>query len=469
MAVPRARALVVATALVAAFVGAAPAWSATPATTTLPPATSTSTPAPTSAPPSSAGAPASTSSTSSTSSTTSTTAAPGTPVTDLQLNAITAEFLANVQAEVGAAQAALDLAHADLAKAQAADTVAANALAAESQRLEDLDTTQRQQAIALEAARARLRILAVDAYVSGGPAAPVQQLLRSGNINDFARREGYFSAVANAGSDAIAAYGRARETSTRTARSAADALQHAEAEKASADADVLSAQAAVVDATTALTDRQSLLTLTSDAVTTPNTDIPRMVLDAYQRAALTVQAKGCHLAWWGIAGVGKVESDHGRAQDAHLAANGDLVPHIVGVPLTGRNGTTLIQDQNGEFAHAEGPMQFIPSTWARWGEDGNGDGVKDVDNIYDATLGAAMYLCATSKDLQTDDNLQAAYFSYNHSNDYATEVLAYAKVYQVADAAGLVPHPAPEPLWVLAPTTTTSPTTSTTSTTTPHP
>jgi membrane-bound lytic murein transglycosylase B len=370
-----------------------------------------------------------------------------------------------VEAEVGAAQRALDLARAGFAKAQAADTAAANVLADESRRLEDLDTTQRQQAIALEQARAHLRDLAVDAYVSGGPAAPVQQLLKSGDINDFARREGYFTAVANAGRDAITAYGRARDTSSHTARAAADAIQHAEADKAAADGDLLNAQAAVADATTTLNDRASLLTLTSDAVTTPNTDIPRMVLDAYQRAALAVQAKGCQLSWWGIAGVGKVESDHGRAENTHLAANGDLVPHIVGVPLTGQNGTALIQDPNGDFSHAEGPMQFIPSTWAVWGQDGNGDNVKDVDNIYDATLGAATYLCATSKDLQTDDNLKAAYFSYNHSTDYANEVLAYAKVYQAADAAGLIPPPSPQPLWVLAPPTTTTSTTSTTSTT----
>ena len=29
-------------------------------------------------------------------------------------------------------------------------------------------------------------------------------------------------------------------------------------------------------------------------------------------------------------------------------------------------------------------MQFIPSTWAGWGVDGNGDGIADPFNIYDA-------------------------------------------------------------------------------------
>jgi len=206
-----------------------------------------------------------------------------------------------------------------------------------------------------------------------------------------------------------------------------------------------------------------LLTLTSDAVTSPDTDIPRMVLDAYQRAAATVEAQGCHLAWWGLAGIGKVESDHGRDQNAHLAPNGDLVPHIVGVPLTGQNGTVLVQDATGAFSHAEGPMQFLPSTWQKWGQDGNGDSLKDIDNIYDATLGAATYLCATSHDLETENGLKAAYFSYNHSDDYVTEVLAYATAYEAADAAGLIPPATPLPLWALAPPTTTT----TTSTTAP--
>jgi len=229
----------------------------------------------------------------------------------------------------------------------------------------------------------------------------------------------------------------------------------------------------VNDATTVLADRQALLTLASDAVTTPNTDIPRLVLDAYQRAAEHVQALGCHLAWWGLAAIGKVESDHGRDQNAHLAPNGDLVPHIIGVPLTGKNGTVLVQDPSGAFSHAEGPMQFLPSTWEKWGADGNGDGIKDVDNIYDATLGAAMYLCATSHDLETDAGLMAAYRSYNHSDAYVAEVLAFAKGYQAADAAGLVPPMSPVPLWAIAPPTTTTTTTpdggtstSTTSTTT---
>jgi membrane-bound lytic murein transglycosylase B len=443
------RASVIVTVLVAIPWLAQPAAAATTTTSST---SSTSSPAPTTTAPTvpPTGAPSTT--TSSTSTTVPVTVPPaGTPVSNLQLNAINAQFVAGVEAEVGAAQNGLDLARAALTKAQAADTTAVDTAATDRRRLDALDTTQRQQALAVRSARARLRDLAVAAYVSGGPGAPVEELLSSGDINEFARRQGFLSTIASEGSNALRTYSQARDASSHDALVTVDQLQRAEAARANADLVLQAAQAAVTDATTILNDRAALLTLTSDAISTPHTDIPRMVLDAYQRAALAVRTTGCNLAWWGLAGIGRVESDHGRAQNAHLAPNGDLVPHIVGVPLTGKNGTDLIQNGSGDFAHAEGPMQFIPSTWRSWGRDGNGDGVKDVDNVYDAAFGAAAYLCATSHDLETDDGLKAAYLSYNHSDAYVTEVLAYAKSYQAADAAGLIPPMTPLPLWALAP------------------
>jgi membrane-bound lytic murein transglycosylase B len=395
----------------------------------------------------------------------------GVAVANLQLDTISAQFLADVEAEVGSAQAAVNLSQLALAKAQSADEAASTVLTADAAQLEELNAAQRQAATSVQTARARLREFAVDAYVSGGPGAPIQALLSAGNINDFARRQGYLNTVAAESTDALRSYVQARSATSRATLVTVNALQRAHDAKQTDDLALEAAQADLATKTTALHDRESLLTLTGDAISSPGTDVPRMVLDAYQRAAAAVQAKGCHLAWWGLAAIGKIESDHGRAESARLAPNGDLVPHIVGVPLTGQNGTALIEDQGG-FAHAEGPMQFIPSTWAKWAQDGNGDGVKDIDNIYDATLGAAMYLCATTTQLETDLGLAAAYFSYNHSTDYVAEALAYAKAYESADAAGLVPKMGLVPLWALAPRTAASPggtaaTASTTSTTAP--
>ncbi len=376
---------------------------------------------------------------------------PGAGITGLQLNAIDQQFLTGVQAQVGSAQQALALAQLAVQAATARDAAVGSRLAADQTHLAQLDAGQKVAARAVEDARARLKRLAVAAYESGGPGGPVDVLLRAETIGDLARRQTYFTDVQHASAAALTGYVAARRAISRDAFAAVNAVQQAQSAKALAGQQLLAARAAAGQAAAVLEDRQALLTLTSDALSTPNTDIPRMVLDAYQRAAIAVQAQGCQLSWWGLAGIGRVESDHGRAENAHLSPNGDLTPPIIGVPLTGSNGTALVTDANGAYARAEGPMQFIPSTWARWGADGNGDGVKNVDNIYDAAVGAARYLCATSTQLQADAGLQAAYMSYNHSADYVTEVLAFAHSYELADADGLIPPLSPTPLYTVAP------------------
>jgi hypothetical protein len=65
-------------------------------------------------------------------------------------------------------------------------------------------------------------------------------------------------------------------------------------------------------------------------------------------------------------------------------------------------------------------MQFIPSTWARSGADGNGDGRADPGNVFDATLAAGRYLCAAAKDLTllTRDGVIRAILSYNPNQEY---------------------------------------------------
>jgi len=376
---------------------------------------------------------------------------PGTPIDQLPLVQFGAQLLTQVQAEVGAAQAGLSAANVSFRKAQAADRMATTTMVRDAARLDELSGDQRQAADDVILQRTRVKDLAIAAYESGGPGSPVAALLSSETIDDYARAQHYFANITANGTDVLKDYVKATDSTSKATLTAVNVLQKAEQAKAIADEHVVLTTAAMAQAATLLASRQSLLTITSDAVSSPNVDIPRMVLDAYQRAAANVQARGCNLAWWGLAGIGRIESDHGRDEDAHLAPNGDLLPHIVGVPLTGADGTALIADASGGFAHAEGPMQFIPSTWAKWGADGNGDGVKSVDNIYDATLGAADYLCATSTALETDAGLEAAYMSYNHSADYVTEVLAWAHAYQAADADGLIPPMAAQPLYTLAP------------------
>jgi hypothetical protein len=89
-------------------------------------------------------------------------------------------------------------------------------------------------------------------------------------------------------------------------------------------------------------------------------------------------------------------------------------------------------------------MQFIPSTWAWAGRDGNGDGKKDPNNVYDAALAAGHYLCRNGWDLSSEDDLHSAILSYNDSQDYLNTVLSWLEYYRkgthsVPDGTGSVP------------------------------
>ena len=79
-------------------------------------------------------------------------------------------------------------------------------------------------------------------------------------------------------------------------------------------------------------------------------------------------------------------------------------------------------------AGAEGPMQFIPSTWAIWGTDGFGPpGAPDIMNPLDAVPSAARLLCASGGG--NSATLPGAIFAYNHATWYVSEVLALASEY----------------------------------------
>jgi hypothetical protein len=106
-------------------------------------------------------------------------------------------------------------------------------------------------------------------------------------------------------------------------------------------------------------------------------------------------------------------------------------------------------------------MQFIPSTWARWGTDGNGDGRADPDNVFDAALAAGRYLCAGwghlplersrewGRGLSDPAELDRAVLGYNHSEAYLRTVRAWYAYfldgYRVApDSSAKSPaHPEP--------------------------
>ncbi|CAL9604477.1 hypothetical protein SUDANB145_05489 [Streptomyces sp. enrichment culture] len=178
--------------------------------------------------------------------------------------------------------------------------------------------------------------------------------------------------------------------------------------------------------------------------------IPATVLDAYKKAEASLRASkpGCNLPWELLAAIGKVES--GQARGGAVTADGTTTSPILGPQLDG-NGFALIKDTdngaydgNSEYDQAVGPMQFIPSTWAWAGRDGNGDGEADPNNIYDAALAAGHYLCRNSWDLSDQDDLDAAILSYNNSSEYLHTVLSWLEYYrkgsyEIPDGTGTLP------------------------------
>lgn len=172
------------------------------------------------------------------------------------------------------------------------------------------------------------------------------------------------------------------------------------------------------------------------------TGIPAVALAAYQRAATVIDAadQSCHMPWQLVAAIGRVESDHGRTNGNVLTDSGVAKPGIYGPVLDGRHGTSLIRDtdaghldHNTSYDRAVGPMQFIPSTWAIVGVDADNDGQRNPQDIYDASLGSAVYLCSGPDDLSTGAGQRASVFRYNHSKRYVDLVLAIEHAYLSGD------------------------------------
>jgi len=136
--------------------------------------------------------------------------------------------------------------------------------------------------------------------------------------------------------------------------------------------------------------------------------VPPAALAAYERVA----GECSGLSWTVLAGIGEVESDHGRA-------------HLPGV----RSGANA--------AGAEGPMQFLPATFAAYAVPRADGTPASPYDLADAAAAAARLLCASGG--ADPAQLRSALFAYNHSAAYVGDVLAWAARYQAAadvDGAG---------------------------------
>jgi hypothetical protein len=116
--------------------------------------------------------------------------------------------------------------------------------------------------------------------------------------------------------------------------------------------------------------------------------IPPFLLPIYQAAGIEYD-----VPWQVLAAINEIETDYGRNLSISTAG-------------------------------AVGWMQFLPSTWKRWGTDANGDGVADPYNPVDAVFSAARYLHAAG----AAKDLGRSVFAYNHAGWYVQSVLLRARL-----------------------------------------
>ncbi|MBP0460514.1 lytic transglycosylase domain-containing protein [Streptomyces montanisoli] len=186
------------------------------------------------------------------------------------------------------------------------------------------------------------------------------------------------------------------------------------------------------------------------ATGSPASGIPATVLDAYKKAEASLRETSpqCRLPWQLLAAIGKVES--GQARGGEVDSRGTTLRPILGPELDGHGFANIPDTDNGLYDQdkvhdrAVGPMQFIPGTWRTWQRDGNHDGVKDPNNIYDAALATGAKLCAGNQDMSVQADMNAAILSYNHSQKYLDTVLSWFEYYkkgthQVPDGTGVLP------------------------------
>jgi hypothetical protein len=133
------------------------------------------------------------------------------------------------------------------------------------------------------------------------------------------------------------------------------------------------------------------------------TDLPPGWLGLYRSGARHCPG----LSWTVLAGIGKVESDHGRARLPGVHAGWN-------------------------HAGAAGPMQFgigvgrAGNAWARFGRDFDHDGHISVYDPGDAIPAAARYLC----DAGAPHRLDTSLYAYNHSSAYVALVKRWAARYR---------------------------------------
>lgn len=303
----------------------------------------------------------------------------------------------------------------------------------------DLAAKRRDKSLArIEELHGEVRQLAVASYVRGGVGTVVDAGLDLSGSSDDLEAGVLVHAFGAAQFDALAAHEEVVVATTATIERQTPVLAAVRDEITATDAALERARRDEAAATERLGPDRERVAEARVLAGVVGLDMPLVVLDAYYRAAAQMGAENpaCGLRWEALAGIGRTESNHGAYRGASVAADGAVTPPIRGIPLDGSNGTAVVGDTDGGALdgdpgvdRAVGPMQFIPGSWRMLGRDGNGDGVADPDNLYDAALAAAGLLCRQGPGLDGEEGLRRATFTYNRSEEYVRIVVERTYAY----------------------------------------
>lgn len=178
------------------------------------------------------------------------------------------------------------------------------------------------------------------------------------------------------------------------------------------------------------------------------TGVPVRAVRAYGLAEMWMrsEAPGCHLAWSTLAGVAMVESRHGTSGTSGTSAidaTGTLTRSVIGPARDGAEGRPRVADTDGgrvdgdlRWDRAVGPMQLLPAVWTEWRARAARDGAEpDPQQVDDAALTAARFLCGTGGDLASPRGWWRAMRAQDQSLGFAGRVYTAAQEYATRSEA----------------------------------